>query len=103
MLRRQTQLTLDDVAQVGSDTHGMLEVRRHGTEHVLVEQPGDRSQQVGCVGRELHERSDDQEPAAAATWPVTLSTPFGACCDMKPNMYPATRRIWISSAPSVIR
>ena len=89
------------MAQVGSDTHRMLEVRRHGTEHLLVQQPGDRRQQVGGFGRELHE--SDQAPAAAAAWPVTLSTPFGACCDMKPNMYPATRRIWISSAPSVIR
>ena len=30
-------------------------------------------------------------------------TPLGARWCMNPNMYPATRRIWISSAPSVIR
>ena len=30
-------------------------------------------------------------------------TPFGARCFMKPNMYPAMRRIWISSVPSVMR
>src|SRR5207249_3129908 len=30
-------------------------------------------------------------------------TPFGARWSMNPNMYPATRRIWISSAPSVMR
>ena len=30
-------------------------------------------------------------------------TPLGARWPMNPNMYPATRRIWISSDPSVIR
>ena len=30
-------------------------------------------------------------------------TPLGSRWFMNPNMYPATRRIWISSAPSVMR
>ena len=42
-------------------------------------------------------------PAAAPPSAPSSVTPLGARWRMKPNMYPATRRIWISSAPSVIR
>ena len=43
------------------------------------------------------------ESLVSLTNTQSLVTPFGARCFMKPNMYPAMRRIWISSVPSVMR
>lgn len=53
--------------------------------------------------RETEEVQGDVAADSVRRGAYATVTPFGARCFMNPNMYPAIRRIWISSAPSVIR
>ena len=78
--RAEPELALDDAGQVGGDAHLVLQVRGHGGEDVLVEQPPDRRQQVGSGGRELHglSRSRRRPSAPAASCSRTCSRRRGA-------------------------
>jgi len=65
--------------------------------------PHDPSLGVMAALEQLLEAGEPLERAFQFRRQDHSCTPFGARWPMKPNMYPATRRIWISSDPSVMR
>lgn len=74
------------------------------------DEPGDSRRCGGCAQRigagEIPEVSSGPGRNIVGSGERQRSqsrTPLGARWPMNPNMYPATRRIWISSDPSVIR
>ena len=88
----QDQLGAGAIRRDGVERPGLL--GRAAGQPPLVLDPGPASRPPSDGARELVPVNGIGHPA---------ETPFGARWCMKPNMYPATRRIWISSAPSVIR
>ena len=79
----EPHLALDEVGEVAGDADLVLEVRRDGAEDLVVEQTADRREEVRGVWEELHGRNARRRRRPG---PCTLSTPFGACWLMKPNM-----------------
>ena len=74
-----------------------VEQRAHGREHFLGERIARAHQQDGYRHHRL------ARPAPTGLWRHCFGAVDAFCAPQKPNRAPATRRIWISSEPSVMR